>query len=105
MAEIRAVAPRAVVYTAGSAEEMIANADVVLTQWSSTVYVALALGKEVHSYFDTDELRRLLPLQNAGTSATNIANVCRDLLGLPRARSAPSPGSAPTRAFADPGRP
>jgi hypothetical protein len=79
-AEIRALAPGALVYTSGSAEEMIANADIVLTQWSSTAFTALALGKEVHSNFSDDELRRLLPLQNGGRSAGNIARVCREVL-------------------------
>ena len=37
--EIRALAPGALVYASGSAEEMIANADVVITQWSSTAFV------------------------------------------------------------------
>ena len=60
---------------------MIANCDVLVTQFSSTAYVGLALGKEVHSYFDVDELRRLCPVQN-GDSARRIADVCRELLGL-----------------------
>ncbi len=92
-AELRALAPEALVYATGSAEEMIANADVVVTQWSSTAFVALALGKEVHSNFAIDELRRLAPLQNGGRAARNIARVCRDLVGdrgpaAPRSRDA-----------------
>jgi hypothetical protein len=79
-AEIRAIAPEALVYSSGSAEEMIANAEVVVTQWSSTAFVALALGKEVHSNFPMDELHRLAPVQNGGRSAKNIAQVCRDVL-------------------------
>lgn len=78
--EIRAVLPDAIVYHLGSAEEMIANCDVLVTQYSSTAYVGLALGKEVHSYFDIDELRRLLPLQH-GHAAQQIAAVCREVLG------------------------
>ena len=77
--EIAALAPAALVYSAGSAEEMIANCDVLITQYSSTVFVGLALAKEVHSYNDLDEVRRLLPLQN-GCAANNIAAVCRGLL-------------------------
>jgi hypothetical protein len=84
-AEIRAVAPTALVYSAGSAEEMIANADVVIAQWSSTVLVAAALGKEVHSDVPADELRRLVPIQNGGRAAQNIARVCREVLGQPGA--------------------
>src|SRR5262249_36500245 len=77
--EIRTVAPEALVYATGSAEEMIANCDVLVTQYSSTVFVGLALGKECHSYFDPTELDRLLPIQN-GCAARNIAGVCREVL-------------------------
>ena len=80
--EILALAPKALVYASGSAEEMIANCDVLVAEWSSVVFVALALGKEVHSNFDLDEIRKLAPLQNGGMAATNIARVCRDLLAL-----------------------
>lgn len=79
--EIHEIAPNALVYQGGSAEEMIANCDVLITQWSSTVFVGMALGKEVYSNFSIDELRRLAPIQNGGTAATRIAHVCRDLLG------------------------
>jgi len=82
-AEFARLAPGALVFDRGNAEEMIANCDVLITQFSSTAYVGLALGKEVHSYFDVDELRRLCPVQNGSTSARRIANVCRELLGLP----------------------
>ena len=58
---------------------MVANARVVICQYSTLAFVGLALGKEVHSYFDLDDLRRLLPLQG-GTAAARIADVCRDLL-------------------------
>ena len=42
--------------------------------------MGLALGKEVHSDFDLDELKNLLPIQNKGRSALNIAHVGRRLL-------------------------
>ena len=77
--EIRRHAPGSMVFTTGSAEEMIANCDVLITQFSSTAFVGLALGKETHSDFDMDELRRLTPVQN-GSAALNIANVCRRFL-------------------------
>jgi hypothetical protein len=67
------------VFATGSAEEMIANCDVLITRFSSTAFVGLALGKETYSDFDMDELRRLMPVQN-GSSAFNIANVCRRFL-------------------------
>jgi len=77
--EIKAMAPDALVFQSASAEEMIANCDVLITQYSSTAYVGLALGKEVHSYFSADELRSLLPEQH-GMAAKKIADVCRSLL-------------------------
>jgi hypothetical protein len=93
--EIGKLAPEALVFDTGSAEEMIANCDVLVTQFSSTAYVGLALGKEVHSYFDVEELRRLCPVQNGRTSAKRIANVCRQLLGLPENPQLPSLGEHP----------
>ncbi len=78
-AEIARHAPGARVFSAGSAEHMIANCAVLVTQWSSTAFVGLALGKEVHSYFALQELHSLLPLQN-GCAAQHIARVCREVL-------------------------
>jgi hypothetical protein len=77
--EIRRHTPEAMVFTTGSAEEMIANCDVLITRFSSTAFVGIALGKETYSDFDMDELRRLMPVQN-GSAALNIANVCRRFL-------------------------
>jgi hypothetical protein len=67
------------VFTTGSAEEMIANCDVLVTRFSSTAFVGLALGKETYSDFDVEELRRLMPVQN-GSAAFRIGHVCRRLL-------------------------
>jgi hypothetical protein len=77
--EIHRYTPGARVFATGCAEEMIANCDVLITRFSSTAFVGIALGKETHSDFDMDELRRLMPVQN-GSAALNIANVCRRLL-------------------------
>ncbi len=79
-AEIKKLAPDALVYTSGSAEEMIANSDALITSYSSTIYVGLALGKEVYSVLDMEELRKLTPIQN-GCAARHIADVCRELIG------------------------
>ena len=70
-------------------------------QYSTLAYVGLALGKEVHSYFDLDDLRRLMPDQH-GRAAEKIARVCREvvaervpelaaevLAGAPRAATSP----------------
>jgi hypothetical protein len=77
--EVNQHAPGALVFASGSAEEMIANCDVLITRYSSTAFVGLALGKETYSDFPIDELHRLLPAQN-NSAALNIANVCRRLI-------------------------
>jgi hypothetical protein len=77
--EISRWAPEALVYISGSAEEMIANCETFLTRYSSTVFVAMALGKEVHCDLDMELVRRLTPIQN-GCAARNIAMVCREVL-------------------------
>ncbi len=84
--EIRALAPHALVYRDGPTEAMIANCDVLVTQYSSTAFVGLALGKEVHSYFSEQKLRRWMPVQNR-SAAQNIARVCRSVLSRPRPAS------------------
>jgi hypothetical protein len=89
--EIRAVAPDARVLADGCAEEMIANCDVLVCQYSTTAFTGLALGKEVHSFFDVEELRRLLPIQNGGASARAIADVCRALLPAVAPLAVPAP--------------
>ncbi|XXY51039.1 hypothetical protein WME91_07830 [Sorangium sp. So ce269] len=96
VAEIGRLAPEANVLTGGCAEHMVANCDVLICQYSSLAYVGLALGKEVHSFFDIDELRRLMPLQH-GRAAKNIADVCRGLLAGAR-RAALEPSAAPAEA-------
>ncbi|QKJ28835.1 hypothetical protein HQ865_03370 [Mucilaginibacter mali] len=69
--------PGTLVYTSGNTNEMIANCCELITQYSTVVYTGIVLGKKVHSWFNVDELRRLAPLQNEGTSAENIADICR----------------------------
>ena len=78
--EINKYAPGALVYESGNAEEMVANCSVLITIYSSLVYKGLALGKEVYSKFNLDELKKLTPIQNDGQSAKNIADVCRRYL-------------------------
>lgn len=78
-AEIARWAPGALVFTEGSAEEMVANAEAVMCQWSSLAYVAMALDKELYSYFDMEALRQLCPIQNH-KSADLIAEVCQGYL-------------------------
>jgi len=77
--EIKTLAPDAQVRTTGSAEELIANCDVLITRYSSTAFVGLALGKETHSDYPIDDLRRLMPVQSR-RAAADIAQVCRRVL-------------------------
>ena len=79
--EIRSEAPPgALIFTEGNTEHMIANCDELITQYSTVVYIGIALGKKVHSYFDVEELEQLAPLQNGGISASLIADLCRRYL-------------------------
>ena len=79
--EIQKHAPQGTqVFKTGNTNHMIAKCDELITQFSTVVYVGIALGKKVHSYFDLKELHRLAPVQNGGTSATNIAKIARAFL-------------------------
>src|SRR5579872_3222353 len=80
IAEIKQWAPSALIYTEGNTEQMIANCDELVTQYSTVVYIGIALGKKVHSYFDVEKLKRLAPIQNGGRSASAIASLCRRYL-------------------------
>ena len=68
------------IYQTGNTNQLIANCDVLITQYSTVVYVGLGLGKECYSYFDIDDLKQLSPIQNNGTSAKNIAKICKDFI-------------------------
>lgn len=73
--EIKKLAPSAIVYSSGNIGEMIANCDVLITKYSSVVYLGLALGKEVYSDFNLDLIKKLMPIQNNGSSGQKIAKV------------------------------
>ena len=75
--EINKYAPGALVFDSGNTNEMIANCDILITRYSTVVYVGLALGKECYSYFDINMLKRLTPMQNGGNSHRNIADAFR----------------------------
>lgn len=62
---------------------LIANCSMMIAQNTSALYVALALGKPVYSYLDTNSLRRLTPIQNGGRSNERIAEVLRHLIHTP----------------------
>jgi hypothetical protein len=78
--EINKYAPEALVYHGVSIDPMLANCDVLLTRFSSTIFPALALGKEVYSDINFEDIIKLKPIQNNGTSAKAIAEVGRELL-------------------------
>lgn len=81
--EIEQASPGSLVLTHGCVDHMIANAAVVITQQSSCTFVAVGLGKEVHTNLDINQLRRLMPIQNNGMSAQYIAGICRRVLHTP----------------------
>lgn len=78
--EIGLYLPESLVYEDGNTNHMIANCDVLVTQTSSVTFVGLAMGKKVYSDLDLNQLRHLMPIQNDGTSALNIAELCRNLV-------------------------
>ncbi len=78
--EVEKYAPGSLIYSSGNTNHMIANCDTLITKYSSVVYIGIALGKEVYSYFDLEELKKLSPIQNGGTSGVNIAKVARQIL-------------------------
>jgi hypothetical protein len=78
--EIKKLIPNAIIYHDGDIREMIANCDVLITKYSSVVYCGIALGKEVYTEADIDELKRLSPIQNNSTSARNIAEECKKII-------------------------
>ncbi len=83
ISEINQFAPDALVFWRGNVNAMMVHADAVITQWSTCTYVALALGKEVYSDLDIPQLKKLMPIQNGGISAQNIASVCSALINTP----------------------
>ena len=79
--EITKHAPKGtLIYSTGNTNQMIANCCELITKYSTVVYTGIVLGKKVHSWFNVDELKKLAPLQNSGTSAQNIALLCRSYL-------------------------
>jgi hypothetical protein len=87
--EIKRYAPHGtLIYHTGNTNEMIANCSELITQYSTVVYTGIALGKKVHSWFDEHSLAALMPLQNQGTSAQNIAGTCRDYMEFDGKRDA-----------------
>lgn len=78
--EINKYAPGSMIFSEGNTNEMIANCDILVTHYSTVVYVGMVLGKKIYSSFKLEELKQLIPIQNKGESAKNIADVCSKLL-------------------------
>ncbi len=77
--EILALAPGALVFADGNAEEMVANCDVLITEHSSLTFCGLALGKEVHTNLPLEQVEALTPVQNR-RAGQEIADVIREVL-------------------------
>lgn len=79
-AEVKKYLPEALVYHGVSIDPMLANCDALVTRFSSTIFPAIALCKDVYCNIDLEDIKRLFPIQNNGTSASAIAQVARELL-------------------------
>jgi hypothetical protein len=77
--EVERHAPEALHYSDANTDHMVANCQALVTRYSSVAFVAVALGKEIHSDLPEEHLKRLLPIQNGGNSAANIARECLSL--------------------------
>jgi len=69
--------PGTQVFQHENTNHMIANCQELITQYSTVVYIGMALGKPVHSYFPYETLKKLMPIQNGGKSAQNIAEIAK----------------------------
>lgn len=82
-AEINRYAPEALIYHNVPIEPMIPKCSLLFTRYSSVVYKALVIGKEVISDIPVDELKKLMPVQNGGSSARNISVEAKKLISEP----------------------
>jgi len=78
--EIMRYAPNSLVFEKGNTNHMVANCDVLVTRFSSVVFIGEALGKEIHADVPIDEIKKLAPIQNNGTSAGRIAQTIKNHL-------------------------
>ncbi len=77
--EIERYAPGSMVFAEGKTEEMIANSNMMIAQFSSTIFVGSALNKPVLCGLEPEVLKALTPLQN-NAAAHEIAKVCRQVI-------------------------
>ena len=78
--EIRSVASDALIFRDGNTEHMIANCAALVAHTPMSRSPPQRSAKRSTRYIDPEFLRRTLPIQNGGTSAANIAEVCRGCL-------------------------
>jgi CDP-glycerol glycerophosphotransferase (TagB/SpsB family) len=79
--EIRENTPAdTMIFNTGSIDPMIAHCHTLITQYSSTVYLGMILGKKIYSYFPIEELKANVPIQNGGKSAEIISEIIRDFM-------------------------
>ncbi len=79
--EVAKYSPEALTYSDANTDHLVANCSTLITRFSSVAFIGLALGKEVYSDYPNEQLKRLLPIQNGGRSAYNIAQECKQLFG------------------------
>ncbi len=77
--EVERYAPGSLHFAEGKTEEMIANSQMMIAQFSSTIFVGSALQKPVHCGLDPEVLKALTPIQNR-SAARKIADVCRQVI-------------------------
>ena len=77
--EVKKYSPGALTYSQANTDHLIANCETLITRFSSVAFVGVALGKEVYSDIRKEDLQTLLPIQNGGRSAYNIAQECLEL--------------------------
>jgi hypothetical protein len=87
--EIQKYAPGSPILTEGDTDAMIANCQALITQHSTCTFLGIALGKEVHTELDLNQLRQLMPIQNNGSSARHIGAICRRVLNTPMSELVP----------------
>lgn len=78
--EVELIIPNVQIITEPILDTLIAHCDTLITQYSSSVYVGLVMGKTVYSYFPIEELESKKPIQNGGKSAELIASIAREYI-------------------------
>jgi len=71
--------PEAKVLINNDVNQLIADCSVLITTYSTTIYYALLLGKEVYCDYPIEKVKEFLPIQN-GVSAKKIADICREAI-------------------------